>query len=809
MRDIKHIKINGVKKPLEGKSAYELAIESGIFSGTLEEWLASLKGEKGEKGADGKDAEITNLAQTLDGNEEDKAPSVKAVNEGLAGKISKSSLAQTFGDGEDVAISQKTVTEAFDDILNKEATGEYNEEVVASLTVNDFSLRTETPKGDTALIEVVQGRKYKFSFDNCPYDGNGGGLCSLYLTEYKEDLTKIVADSAISFQRLGTGLGFSAHLVSSMFPNGGEAEITVGANTKYISIMFDAFLGAPERLPEGITLAYLYPVTAYGDIKAEKIPENSIGFEHLKNMRVVSNNLFNKKTATTGESVYLGKSSTGTPLYGWYCSGAVDHVGTSVSSSGYDSTSTAIEVDGGQTYCVSHATIKNFFDENDCWINHASYPMSSGSFVAPSDAKYMRISFSSTQKNQLQLVKGDVLLPYDEWKMGIDDFATDKSALMEELLLRHSLQSTRVQKHMWEIAEEAHKYTAHDRHTFIFVSDTHATTISNRVMSTVASMTKYVPCSYVAHGGDIVDGISPKENELLLLSTLARNANDARCPVYYVKGNHDWNLLYVDTKGASADQYILNSELSRRTNQFVQNNIVGNLEKMYFFVEDEVTKIRTIFINEFNKDESGEKTDLANNVQVYGQEQLEWFANEALDFSDKADRAEWGVIVIGHQMIDSRIASILVNFKNGTKQNVSVTENSGTFTVAVDFTEQGAMDVIAVFVGDNHYDDLVPLSSTHGIAGILILNASLANDYADGHHPSSKSALLPPDKEFGTENETAFDIVTVDRENHLIYLTRYGARSYVYNDETGAYDKIAARTRVVNYSTSEYSILTE
>ena len=37
---------------LQGKSAYEIAVEHG-FDGTEAEWLASLKGEKGEKGDDG------------------------------------------------------------------------------------------------------------------------------------------------------------------------------------------------------------------------------------------------------------------------------------------------------------------------------------------------------------------------------------------------------------------------------------------------------------------------------------------------------------------------------------------------------------------------------------------------------------------------------------------------------------------------------------------------------------------------------------------------------------------------------------
>ncbi|PRR94640.1 hypothetical protein C6W23_04805 [Bacillus atrophaeus] len=35
-----------------GKSAYDIAVDKG-FSGTEEEWLASLKGEKGDKGSTG------------------------------------------------------------------------------------------------------------------------------------------------------------------------------------------------------------------------------------------------------------------------------------------------------------------------------------------------------------------------------------------------------------------------------------------------------------------------------------------------------------------------------------------------------------------------------------------------------------------------------------------------------------------------------------------------------------------------------------------------------------------------------------
>ena len=41
-------------KGLNGKSAYELAVEKG-YSGTIEEWLESLNGTDGKDGSDGED----------------------------------------------------------------------------------------------------------------------------------------------------------------------------------------------------------------------------------------------------------------------------------------------------------------------------------------------------------------------------------------------------------------------------------------------------------------------------------------------------------------------------------------------------------------------------------------------------------------------------------------------------------------------------------------------------------------------------------------------------------------------------------
>ncbi|MED0776605.1 hypothetical protein ACGFZ1_20385 [Bacillus velezensis] len=70
-----------------GKSAYDIALDNG-FSGTVEEWLASLKGEKGNTGAkgatgvagkDGKSAYELAVQQGFSGTLDEWLASLKAT----------------------------------------------------------------------------------------------------------------------------------------------------------------------------------------------------------------------------------------------------------------------------------------------------------------------------------------------------------------------------------------------------------------------------------------------------------------------------------------------------------------------------------------------------------------------------------------------------------------------------------------------------------------------------------------------------------------------------------------------------------
>ena len=68
-----------------GKSAYDLAVEKG-YSGTLDEWLASLKGSTGNDGNDGKSAYELAVEKGYTGSLDEWLESLKGVN-GITPKL--------------------------------------------------------------------------------------------------------------------------------------------------------------------------------------------------------------------------------------------------------------------------------------------------------------------------------------------------------------------------------------------------------------------------------------------------------------------------------------------------------------------------------------------------------------------------------------------------------------------------------------------------------------------------------------------------------------------------------------------------
>jgi hypothetical protein len=661
-----------------------------------------------------------------------------------------------------------------------------------------------TDKATTPLLELPSHAKAIeiSAMDFVPCDAVNTRM--LYLAQYDASGVKI-ATTQVTFDGYDEKGNYTGHTLSNIGAMCGPnkyAQISVarakvvlvtGAR-KFCVYNFTrvASTGVVDAIDMQIYVNRAIPIT----VERRTVKKEGLPFA----CKVVSNNLFDKATSTTAESVYLGKTADGKAQYGWYLN-SIGGASNGVSSTGFDSTSTAIEVENGVTYYKSHASIINLFDDNDCRVAPSeAIPFEPAYFTVPDGVKYVRISFVSAHKEVFRLIKGDKPWRLDAHKIALEGVSVEQYKELNEVLTRNGLEAGYMQQYAWDIAKEAYKYIAPDRHTFIFVADTHAQDVSNKIMCSVAEMSKYVPCSYIAHGGDIIDGKTDKEQELLILSTLVRNGNEAKCPTYYIKGNHDYNRRIEDGNIVEAE-VISNAEIASRTNCFIKSGVKGNIEKMYFFVDDATSKVRSIFLNVFLTPE------LSANTQRMGQEQFEWLINEALDFSDKEDKAEWGVIAFAHQLPKNEgLYEILKAFQVGGREEYSVTEGDETFNISADFTAQGTMEIISMFVGDIHFDSTSRITANKPYPCIYILNASLANDYANTSL-GSNNALKPPDKVANTENETAFDIVTIDRKNKLLYMTRYGARSYVYNEETEAYDTIANRTRIFNYETVSYTQL--
>ena len=363
--------------------------------------------------------------------------------------------------------------------------------------------------------------------------------------------------------------------------------------------------------------------------------------------------------------------------------------------------------------------------------------------------------------------------------------AGDAFADLTELRIRELLFPAYIRPMLNDMAEKVRLLQNENTFSFGFITDTHTEDHIVHHCGSISGASKYIPLSFIAHGGDITDGFLPKPDEFRLIRKAVNRLLEARVPLLYAKGNHDDNNFYG--RGArgnaipdQAENFTKDIELYNQIMKFSEKDItVGSRENLYYYYDDENAKVRVIVWNAFDLpwvDQDGEK--LLNSMYNKGlnQNQLKWIATEALDFSSKADSGAWGIILISHYVGTSIknfdiLTGILDAYTSGTTYFASGsfthddhrTKTTLTFPYAVsaDFTGQTPGEVIAFISGDTHRDRM---STINGYLSIECLNASLAKD-----HESA------PVKTNFTRTETAWDIFTVDRVNRAINMTRFGA----------------------------------
>ena len=169
----------------------------------------------------------------------------------------------------------------------------------------------------------------------------------------------------------------------------------------------------------------------------------------------------------------------------------------------------------------------------------------------------------------------------------------------------------------------------------------------------------------------------------------------------------------------------------------ISNDVVYNENDpfgCYYYKDYHVAKVRIIVLNSsdiYEPDGTLQYRYLANTV--FHQEQISWFANHALDFSDKDDPSDWLAIICTHTFnMFGGIYRIINAARNGSSVNAtwnigdrmvydSVYENYkndpehtlGQVQISVnkDYSEQGNINVV-VFRGHDHNDVLQDKNGT-------------------------------------------------------------------------------------------------
>mgnify|MGYP004571379515 FL=1 len=220
-------------------------------------------------------------------------------------------------------------------------------------------------------------------------------------------------------------------------------------------------------------------------------------------------------------------------------------------------------------------------------------------------------------------------------------------------------------------------------------------------------------------GGDLYYGTWQNKDEGKVNLKYAKLLfSNVQTPMLYVRGNHDCNIKKKPEEAISNEDYY-NIMLKQLENEIVldSNNPMGG----YYYKDIEKSKVRICVLNAFN----GE-----NYQYIFGEEQLEFVAEQVLNFESKKDANEWQVIFFSHTIEDSfrhtdtvegkeKLYDILDAYKNGT--NIKIGEKT------ISYEKQGKGTVIAIITGHHHIDSIkyvrdIPIITTRSASAIYERN---------------------------------------------------------------------------------------
>lgn len=232
---------------------------------------------------------------------------------------------------------------------------------------------------------------------------------------------------------------------------------------------------------------------------------------------------------------------------------------------------------------------------------------------------------------------------------------------------------------------------------------------------------------------------------------------------------HDLGQSIVNARGYTAGIEPLtecffipgNHDVGYNTGYFDENLVVGMIGN-YRYKDFTAKKVRVICLN------TADNTDGTDSCERISGEQLQWFTN-ALDLSAKSDAAKWSIIILSHHPLDygsiKPAASCLAAYVNGT--NYSATHDG--MSISKDFTGKNRATVIANFHGHLHSLFVTDISGTT-VKRIAIPNACFGRNNEYGTEATTYNKV-----DNGTGKNTAFNVISIDLTQKIIYADCFGA----------------------------------
>ena len=243
-------------------------------------------------------------------------------------------------------------------------------------------------------------------------------------------------------------------------------------------------------------------------------------------------------------------------------------------------------------------------------------------------------------------------------------------------------------------------------------------------------------------------------------------------------GNHDWCY------GDGVDRMLTEDELYG----FIGSNSDGvkpyeSIERCFGYLDFDNQKIRVIYLNTNDCKDGIDNGTNYSYMEMISPTQLRWIADVALNFSNKIDAAEWGVVLLSHQPVDygynwyTRLLELLEAYRESKKVTLNCAEyikdgatvgHNETF----DFTGVTTpAEIICAVHGHIHNCASKKVSSSESVTPWLwrfcVPNMCFGryNEKWD-----SKWGEVDADgnrvqwvKEMGTAKETSFNIISIEK----------------------------------------------